>query len=135
MRRREVQPQDHDMPEAIRAAIARQRSVNPKDARHFAGMTQHKWADWWGISTSTVSRIEEAGSFERMPQSAHMMIALWLALFGPEPEEAFRAVGRWALGPDIRNATDALFVRAEAGPDPVEAMTAEVMRRARLEAG
>ena len=69
-----------------------------------------------------------------MPESARRLIALWLALFGPEPEEAFRAVGRWALGSDIRNATDALYVRALLGPDPVETMTAEVLRRTRKEA-
>lgn len=117
------------MPEAIRAAIARQKTVTPRDARHHAGVTQQQWADWFGLSISTVQRSEEDGDWDRYPDAARNAVALWLALFGPDPEDAFRAVGRWALFADIRNASDAIYVRATEGQPLLEAMNASAKAR------
>lgn len=122
------------MPEAIRAALARQTATTPRAARKFSAMTQAAWAEWFGLSESTVKRSEEDGDWDRYPTAALRSVSLWLALFGPEPEVAFRAVGRWALMPDIENASDAIYVRAVTGEDPMQAAIDAVLLRERKQA-
>lgn len=121
------------MPEDIRAAIARQLTVSPRDARTFAGMTQHQWAEWFGVSVATVHRSEDDGKWSHYPTAADRTVSLWLAMFGPEPEAAFRAVGRLALTPDIRNATDGIFIQATKEMDNVEAAIRRALAQSRLE--
>lgn len=122
------------MPEAIRAALARQNTTSPRDARLFSAMTQAQFGQWFGVSTRTVQRAEEDANWERYPPAALRTVSLWLALFGPDPEGAFRAVGRWALTPDIENAADAIFIRATVGPDPIEAAIAAALGRDKKQA-
>ena len=117
------------MPEAIRAAIARVEATTPKMARTFAAMSQQHFADWFGLSVSTVNRAEQDGTWERWPKAALMVLVLWLSVFGPDPEQGFRAVGRWATFKDVENAGDALHVRLVEGQPLLEAMTASSQNR------
>ena len=112
------------MPEAIEAALARRDATTPLLAREFSGMSQVGWADWWGISVNTVSRAEEEGHWKRYPKPAGRQVTTWLAMFGPDPEQAFRAVGRWSMFKDIRHAGDAMYVRAVEGQPLLEAIAA-----------
>ncbi len=122
------------MPEAIRAALARQSTFTPTQARLASAMTQAQWADWWGVSRSTVVRAEDEDDWNRYRGASGRTIALWLALFGPDPDAAFRAVGRWSMTHDIQNAADAIFIRATVGPDKIEQAIREVLGRDKREA-
>jgi len=112
------------MPEAIRAAIARFDATTPKMAREFSAMSQPAWANWWGISAGTVWRSEDDASWDRYPKAAKRMLVTWLAMFGPDPETAYRAVGRWAMFKDITHAGEAIYVRAVEGQPLLERINA-----------